>query len=100
VRRILWIDECGGIDLFRCVADAELFVEHWALDEADVIVDEHGTRFEARAERRLVRLYAVGDADWTHVRERLAAAGCDAPLDREQPAALFDSLERVYGLTR
>lgn len=100
MRRLLWIDESGGIDLFRCVADAELYVEHWALDDADVIVDEQGTRFEARAEMRLVRLCAVGAADWTHVRERLAEAGCDAPLAQEQPAALFDSLERVYGLTR
>lgn len=97
--RLLWIDD-GGIDVFRCAADAELYVEHWALDDSDVIVDELGTRFEARAEKRLVRLHAIGDADWNLVRHTLTEAGCNAALDEEQPSALFDTLERGYGLTR
>ena len=98
--RLLWIDDEGDVDVFKCVAEAERYVEHWALDDSDVIVDEMGTRFEARAQKRVVRLHAIGEADWNRVRERLAEAGCDAATGQDEPPALFDSLERVYGLTR
>lgn len=78
--------------------DAERYVEHWAVDQRDLIVDERGTSFCARAEKPSVRLEALGSADWSEVRERLAAAGCDVAPGGG--ADLFDAVQAIYGLTR
>lgn len=65
-----------------------------------MIADEKGTRFEARAEKRFVRLRAIGEVDWNLVCGRLVEAGCDAATGQDEPGRLFDSLQRAYGLTR
>lgn len=54
-------------------------------------------RVEARAEKRLVGLQAVGTAEWGAVCDRLARAGCDV---RGEGIELLDAPQARFGLTR
>ncbi len=83
--------------MYSSVEAAELYVEHWAVDPSDLILDEDGRAYRAVAVKRRVRLISDGFADWQRVRARLAATA-EGVEPSGSGTPLFDAVVQVFGI--